>query len=254
MLSVALFAIVGAAQAKKAITASPNVVHSHFLKLNSATSSWDHAEVASADDVVPAGWIIANLYNADMKCSEDATTRYALGTNVCMTGFVNGTAVGSMYYEYLKTDTTTVQYNLHTFDSNTCAGKDTTELQAAPASCMPAETQGVEYTYTEDKEPWSAWDAGLMFKYYDTQKECSAQQNLISYYWSGLNNCISNDDGSSSSFTSCGNDVFSLTQYPTADCSGAESVTNSAPMDNCVTNENDDDAMQTNNYRSMFCN
>ena len=93
-----------------------------------------------------------------------------------------------------------------------------------------------------------------MFKYYDTQKECSAQQNLISYYWSGLNNCISNDDGSSSSFTSCGNDVFSLTQYPTADCSGAESVTNSAPMDNCVTNENDDDAMQTNNYRSMFCN
>jgi hypothetical protein len=265
-----LAAIIGAslvgAQAVPAVsTGSIASVHSNILKKNTKTASWESTKVASSN-TQPTGYFIANMFLDSNDCSSNQNMKFATGTGVCFTGYTNGTAVGSTAYEFEAAGNGQIIINNAVWTSTDCTGTPTVNTMPIPSSCIPTDEadQSIMYTYTSAATPWTNWDAGLMFQYFDEISECKASTDGVggAFYWAKLGACITNDGGTSTTFDSCGDGKFSMTAYTDAKCTKFEtSITQAIQV--CVDNgddSNDDDsaddgqAMETNNYRSMMCN
>jgi len=239
-----------------AVVGSTSSVHQDVLKLSAKTALWDSATVASKGS--PEGYFIADAFYGSTDCSTGDNVRFGTGTGVCFTGYVNDKPVGSTMYKYSPSSTESLlKFDHSVYDSLDCSGNAQTDPLYVPSSCIDTGSSGAPgsavYTYTTASAPWSKYEPGLMFQYYDTSAHCSNGGVGGSFYWTKLNSCLPNSGGGSSSFTSCENDLFSLTQYNDTACTEFN-VETTQQLQQCVVNEPSGSDMELNNYRTMMCN
>lgn len=231
-------------------------VHADILKRNSKTAST--TKITAVSNAEPTGYIIANVCAGSKDCSTASTMRVATGTGVCFTAYANETAIGSTSYEFESADKDHIVVNNGMWESLDCSGTPDITTMPIPVSCLPTEgkDQSIIYSYSATPEPWTFWDHGLMFQYFDDEKECKSSTDGVgnSFLWLELGVCTTNSvDGTSSMFDSCGDGKSTITLYSDAHCS-AKSTTGSIPLDVCVLNADDDDQyMNTNIYSTMIC-
>ena len=261
--AVIIASLVGGASAVPAISAgSIASVHSSILKKNTKTSSWETTKVTVAN-TAPTGYLMVNSFTGSRDCSVGNNIKFGTGTGVCFTGYTNGTAVGSTAYEFEAAGNDQIIINNAVWESTDCTGTPVVNTMPIPSNCLPADddvNSSFMYTYTSVSAPWANWDAGLMFQYFDTMGECKTSTDGVggAFFWSKLGACITNDDGTSSTFDSCGGGKFSMTSYTDAYCSVFNAGITQV-IQTCVENDDDDDDdddssdVEYNSFRSMMC-
>lgn len=250
MKSALVATMVGVASA--GVMTPKSAVHSSVLKMSDTTASWDHAQ--ASNHATPDGYLIASSFT-DKACSDGDNMKYGMGTGVCFTGFVNGTAVSSVSYDFVAAGKGKFTMNSYNFESIDCSGSATSVPMEFPTSCIGTDEDGsAMYTYTTSTSPWENWDSGLSFQYYDTMGACTDAPVGGSFVWLRLGACFPDDSSNGGNvFKSCGDGLYTMYNYKDGECTDFNTGV-TAKMDVCAPNEPDESSdVQTNNLRTMMC-
>lgn len=117
----------------------------------------------------PSGYFVQYLYTSATCASAEQAMVAATGTDVCFTGFTNGTAVGSIFYTLGGTsaDSFTIKYSIYEnvfdcTDSVSGQGEETypTSCQELSDSDLPS----LSFGYTSDPTVWTSYEPGYMWQ------------------------------------------------------------------------------------------
>mmetsp|Transcript_3319 Transcript_3319/g.5167 ORF Transcript_3319/g.5167 Transcript_3319/m.5167 type:complete len:282 (+) Transcript_3319:57-902(+) len=207
------------------------------------------------------GFLIASEYLLSTVCKGPESLNYAMGMDVCMVGMnENGEVVGSAILELKSSDAEFIEFTKTEYKSNNCMGVPKVSNEKVPVTCYtpgPPSTVGVRYAYTTDPAPWTSYDNGLVFKFYDTQDACGGDK-YDAFTWYSQDACLPStlDDGTEGSlkFPSCNDASFSVEQYKDPFCTEFySSMTGLLPVCEGTDGSSDDGDMITSNFQTLTC-
>lgn len=232
----------------------PHLFPVDWVTLTPATRSSDLLRSA------PTGYITLERHE-NGECTGEVSFVSGMGVGTCMVGLdSNGTPVGSIIYSNASITNDVITFYSSAYSTLDCSGEAVANDKAViPATCIPSDDklQGYLYSYTEEAQPWTELDKGVVFQYYDTENHCASESIGNSFVWYPLKHCIKTDDSSGLEFAFCSKDYLRMVIYSDSYCSQFQSsITNK--LSKCETDDDNtsyyaDDGLDTQSYTSQMC-
>lgn len=204
----------------------------------------------------PTGYLISNAFHSN-SCGGELSYKFATGTGVCFVGVTNNTAAGSVYYDFGGVYGDYFYINQGIWDSLDCTGTPTITTFPMPNSCLQDdEDTGLSYlySYVVGSSPWTEYDPGFMFQFYDSSEHCSTGGIGGTFAYYPLNSCIVSDNGESFTFTACDADkgVYTTTSFSDGECQNSV-VTYTVDLQTCVYQDSTGHELDINTYSTYAC-
>ena len=203
----------------------------------------------------PTGYIQFFYYYND-HCEEPVFATSGVGTGTCFVALDDsGATLGSVTFsvESHTDDTQTIAYTYYMDDS--CTTAIASDSVSILMTCASYGTTSTRTSFTDDLQPWTKAQDGLVTQLYGTEEQCSTNEAYGLWNVVSKDVCISDGVQGSSRMTLCENGVYNWAGYFDLDCEelAGEVSTPLATCEHVQPSEDDDSAATISSYSSQSC-